>query len=163
MLRLYARMVPVVLRARLKNDGALVSRLAQRVHLDQVDWNWHMNQSRYAEAMEMGRAHWMVRSGSWASWRKAGANPVVANQQLVYRRELKPWQRYVVETRAVGVDGRMLQLQGLILVGDRVHATSDVRLLFVGPDGVLSADAVAALCADRVIAPLGIENWSVVR
>lgn len=162
MLRMYARLVPVVLRARWGTESGLVSRLPQRVHLDYVDWNWHMNQSRYAEVMELGRGHWMVQSGSWAAWRAQGGNPVVANQAIVYRRELKPWQRFVVDTRAIGVDERMLHLQGHILVGDKVHAVSDVRILFVGKHGVLPAEEVEAMCADRLHPALPVENWAVI-
>jgi acyl-CoA thioesterase FadM len=155
-------MVPVVLRAKMSADRGLVSRLHRRVHLDYIDWNWHMNQSRYAEVMELGRAHWMVQSGSWEAWRAQRANPVVANQTLVYRRELKPLQRFEVDTRAIAVEGRMLHLQSFMLVGDKVHASSDVRVLFVGPDGVVPADQVASMCKDRLHAALPVENWRVV-
>jgi len=164
MLSVYLRMFPVLLRARLRAARAptpVVSQVRQRVRLDQIDANVHMNQARYADAFELGRAHWMVRSGAWAAWRAQGINPVVANQRIEYRRELRPWQRYLIDTRPLGVEGRLLHLQGHMLVGDRVHARNDLRLIFVGPQGVLAPAEVEALCTPVLTEALTVEDWTV--
>jgi acyl-CoA thioesterase FadM len=131
------------------------------VHLDQVDFFGHMNQSRYAEHLELGRTDLLVRSGAWQRWRQAGVYPVVARQQITYRRELKPGQRFDIDTRAVGYDGRLVHFQGAMLVGDRVHAMGDVYLIFLGPDGVLDAHEVRRHTSDLVTEPLAIEDWVV--
>lgn len=157
-----ARLGPVVARALVhpRTDG--VSVLHRRVRIGDIDNNLHMNQAVYAEVFELGRAHWMVATGAWRRWRAAGANPMVARQTLTYRRELKPLQRYRVETRAVALDGRLVQLQGILAVEDRVHTLADVRLLLVGPDGVLGPDEVAAVATDALVAPARIEGWKLV-
>lgn len=160
MLRTYLRMAPVLVRGRLA-PRTNVSEVARRVALHQVDLNRHMNQACYASELEVGRAHWMVRSGGWARWRAVGANPVVANQRIEYRRELRPFQRFVVHTRALGVEGRLLHLQGHLLVDDRVHAVGDVRVLFIGPDGVLAPDAVPPLVDGLLAPPLAVDAWRV--
>lgn len=160
MLRTYLHMVPVLLRARLGRSHN-IGRLHQRVRLSQIDLNQHMNQARYADVMELGRAEWLVRSGAWQQWRAAGVNPVVANQRLEYRRELKPLQRYLIDTRALAVEGRLLHVQSHLIVGDRVHALGDVRLIFLGPAGVLSADEVQPLCDGLLAPPLAVTDWRV--
>ena len=68
----------------------------------------------------------------------------------------------MLDTRLVGVDGRLLLLDGHFLVGDRVHAVGRVGLLSVGPDGVLSAEAVAELATPYLVEPLRVEDWRLV-
>ena len=138
-----------------------MSRLHQRVWPTQIDVNLHMNQSVYPQVMESGRLDLVVRSGALQAWRERGANVVVANQTITYRRELRLGMSYLLDTRPIGVDGRILLLESLFLVGDRVHAVARVGLLSVGPDGVLSAQEVAAMAAPYLVEPLGVEDWRV--
>ncbi len=162
MLGYLVRTLPPIVRAAAARERSLISTLHRRVSPREIDLNLHMNQARYAEVMEVGRGDCMMRSGAWRRWRGAGVNPVVAEQRLVYRRELKPLQRYTLDSRAVAVEGRMLRFVHHLLVGDRVHTRGEVTLLFVGPDGVVPAERVAELCADLVVAPLRIEDWRIV-
>jgi len=164
MFTVYLRMLPVVLRARLRatsTPSPIVSRVRSRVRLDQIDANVHMNQARYADVFELGRADWMVRSGCWGTWRRQGINPVVANQRIEYRRELRPWQRFTIDTRPLAVEGRLLHLQSHLLVGRKVHALGDIRILFIGPDGVLAPAEVAPLGASVLTEALSVDNWTV--
>lgn len=142
-------------------DGSKVSRVTRRVGLHEIDTNRHMNQAVYAQVCELGRVDWFVRSGAWHAFSAKGAHPVVAEQRLVYRRELAPFARYVIDTRAIAVAGRLLEVQSLVLVGDRVHTTCDVKLIFIGAGGVLSPDAAANLCAGLLTAPLQVRDWRV--
>jgi acyl-CoA thioesterase FadM len=162
MLRYLTSAVPVILRAQLRADGATTVRTRHRVRLGQIDLNLHLNQAEYAREGEWGRATWVLRSRAWSRWRAAGVNPVVASQHIVYRRELKPLQRFLIDTRSRGMDGRLLHLEQHLLVGDRVHARIETRLIFVGPAGVLSAEDTAALCEGLHSAPLAIDGWRAV-
>ena len=131
MIRYVLRTLPVLLRARVAQDGARISRITRRVRLHEIDANRHMNQAVYAQVCELGRVDWFVRSGSWQAFTAQGVHPVVAEQRLVYRRELAPFARYDIDTRAVAVSGRLLELQSLLVVGDRVHTQCDVRSSFL--------------------------------
>lgn len=155
-------MLPVALRAGIRPHASSVSVIHRRVLPSEIDTNLHMNQAVYAEVFELGRVDWMVGTGAWMHWRAAGANPMVAQQTITYRRELKPFQPYRIETRAVGTDGRMVRMQGVLAVGDRVHALGEQRLMLVGKDGVLPAAEVEALLQDRVVEPLQIDDWTLV-
>ena len=42
-----------------------VSVLRQRVWLDELDINVHMNNAKYLAVMDLGRTDWIVRSGAW--------------------------------------------------------------------------------------------------
>jgi len=160
MLRMYIRSLPYLLGALARRrDDLVVSRIRSRVHLDQVDLFGHMNQSRYAEHLELGRTDLLVRSGAWQRWRQQGVYPVVARQEILYRRELKPRQRFDVDTRVVGFEGRLLHVRGTMLVADRVHAVGDVYLIFLGPDGVLDEAQMRRHGEGLVTDPLAVTDW----
>ncbi len=161
MLRYSARMLPLVVRAGLSREKKLVSRLRRRVLLSESDFNMHMNQAAYARVAEFGRTDWVFRSGLFTRLWKSRCKPVVAEQRLVYRRELKPGQRYVIDTRATGFDGRLLQVDSVLRVEDRVHAVVYAKLITIGPDGVLGADAAQELASAFVADPLRFEDWRI--
>lgn len=148
------RTVPTVVRAALRRDGRLVSRLHRRVPLGRVDLNRHMNQAAYAEIGELGRTDWVLRSRALERLRAHRVVPIVVEQHLVYRRELRPLQAFVVDTRAVAVEGRLMRLQTHLLVGSRVHTRIDALMIFVGPDGVLAAERVEELSVGFLTEPL---------
>jgi len=162
MLGYLARMVPPLLRSRLTVDGRRVSRIERRVHLSEIDLNRHMNQATYAQVMEIGRMDLVMGSGAWADLEGQGLRAVVAEQRIIYRRELKPGQRYLMDTRATGMDGRLLVFETHLLVGDRVHAKGIAKLIFIGEGGVLSAEDSAAACEAYVTDALVVQDWRVV-
>ena len=155
------RTLPLALRARYRSSNELVSRISLRVSLRQIDLNRHMNQAQYPAVMELGRTDLLFGNDSWSTWQEDGLNPVVAEQTVQYRRELKPFQRFVVDSRVVDVEGRFLVLEHHIVVGERVHAKAVVKLLFVGESGVLSAERVEVVGRPWCTGRLGVVNWVV--
>lgn len=162
MLRYLATTLPRIAWNLRPGGGPPTVRTRHRVSLADVDLNRHMNQAAYPRVAELARVTWLLRSGALQRWRAAGVNPIVARQTIVYRRELKPLQAFEIDTRAVGLDGRLLEVQHRLLVGDRVHAKLDLALLLVGPGGVQSAERVRELTEGLVVAPLRVEAWRVV-
>ncbi len=156
------RTAPVVLRARRARERQLVSQIERRVALRELDINWHMNQARYLQVMELGRVDWFLRSGAEAQLRRQGVKTVVAEQRVVYRRELKLGTSYLIDTRALGVEGRLLRVQSALLVGDRVHALNDTMMIFIGAAGVLKPAEVGPVCEGLTTTPLAVEGWRVV-
>lgn len=153
------RSLPVFVRARVGRDGRRSSRIERRVKFSEIDLNGHMNQAVYAQVFELGRMDYLLRSGAWPYVRGRGINAVVAEQRIVYRRELKPGQSYFIDTRATHVEGRLLVCESYLVVGDRVHAHSEAKLIFIGEDGVLSPERTAELCDDFLTEPLGVQDW----
>ncbi len=154
-------MLPIVVRASLTREKTLVSRLRRRVLISESDFNMHMNQASYARVAEFGRTDWVFRSGLIARLWKARSKPVVAEQRLTYRRELKPGQRDVIDTRATGFDGRLLEVDSVLCVEDRVHAVVNAKLITIGPDGVLGVDATRELASPVVTDRLQFEDWRI--
>ena len=160
MLRHAASMLPIALRATLGKKG-LVSVVQRRVRLAECDYNLHMNQASYARVAEYARTDWFMRTGLLVRLLRAGVNPIMAEQRIVYRRELAPRQRYAIDTRATGIDGRLLDVQAHLLVGDRVHTAIYGKLIMVGPKGVLGAEDAEEMLAEYVTEPLGVHDWHV--
>ena len=154
------RTIPYLLRG-VVGERSLVSRIRRRVRISECDFNRHMNQAAYAEVAELGRSDWLVRSGLMRALWTAKTKPVVAEQRLVYRRELAPGRRYILDTRATGIDGRLVSIDAHFLVGDRVHAVIHAKLITIGPHGVLDADAVENLFTPFVAPALDVVDWRV--
>lgn len=81
-----------------------VARTTFRVLPTDLDVLNHMNNGVYLSIMDLGRIDLMARSGVWPELRRRGYYPVVVSSTITYRRSLEPWQRFVVESRIVGLD-----------------------------------------------------------
>lgn len=138
------------------------SRFSHRVWPRYIDLNRHMNQAAYPEVMELARWDWIIRSGILAELVRARVSAVVASQSIVYRRELRPLQRFVVDTRVVGMRHRAIQLEQVFLVGTRVHTKATVELLPLSGGRVVAPERTQELLGTRVQPSLPIEDWCVV-
>jgi acyl-CoA thioesterase FadM len=91
-----------------------ISRLRQRVWLDDLDFNIHMNNARYLAVMDLGRVDWIIRSGAWRLIRHAGMRPVVGGYMVRFRRSLRPFQRFELRTRLLGWDERWIYIEQIM-------------------------------------------------
>jgi acyl-CoA thioesterase FadM len=80
---------------------AEASRLHFRVWPHDLDTSFHMNNGRYWTLMDLGRTDLMIRSGLWRSILTNGWVPVVNAAKIRFRRELRLFRRFVIETRIV--------------------------------------------------------------
>ncbi|MCB5175587.1 acyl-CoA thioesterase [Microvirga lenta] len=78
-----------------------VSRLSFRVWPHDLDTSLHLNNGRYWTLMDLGRTDIMLRSGLWRPIFRNGWVPVVSAGQIRFRRELKLFQAFTLETRIV--------------------------------------------------------------
>lgn len=111
------------------------SRFSMRVWPNDVDFNVHMNNGRYLSAADLGRLDWWVRSGLWHKALARGWRPMAGDANARFSRELRPFQKYELQTRMVGWNAKWLFAEHRFLVGTRVHAVVTVRYLFVARDG----------------------------
>ncbi|NIX78149.1 thioesterase family protein [Microvirga terricola] len=97
-LRVLHLIVASFFRARL-DPARDVSHLSFRVWPHDLDTSLHMNNGRYWTLMDLGRADLMIRSGLWRSILKHSWLPVVSAGQIRFRREMKLFQPFALETR----------------------------------------------------------------
>src|SRR5262245_38207917 len=76
-----------------------VSRLTFRVLPTDLDLNGHMNNGRYLTIMDLGRLDHVLRSGLWRPIWRNGWAPMLGSAAIRFRRELRLFQRFTLETR----------------------------------------------------------------
>jgi acyl-CoA thioesterase FadM len=97
-LRLLHLLATAFLRPRL-DPVREVSRLNFRVWPHDLDTSLHLNNGRYWTLMDLGRADLMIRSGLWRTILREGWVPVVSAAKIRFRRELRLFQPFRLETR----------------------------------------------------------------
>jgi acyl-CoA thioesterase FadM len=78
-----------------------VSRLTFRVWPTDIDTNLHMNNGRYLAIADLGRTDLLLQTGLWRAVLKEGFLPMLSGSAIRYRRELKPFQSFTLESRIV--------------------------------------------------------------
>ncbi|KAB2913346.1 MAG: thioesterase [Hyphomicrobiaceae bacterium] len=75
------------------------SSLTFRVLPSDLDPNLHMNNGRYLTIMDLGRLDLMLRSGLWRPLWNNGWAPMVGSVVIRFRRELRLFERFTLQTR----------------------------------------------------------------
>jgi hypothetical protein len=100
----------------------------------------------------------------WAQFQKAGVYPVVASQTITYRKSLRLWQRFEVETRILGYDERAVYLEQRFVAGGEIYARAYVKGRFLRRTGGVVSIAEVGLLAgiDPTAHPIPdwLEEWS---
>jgi acyl-CoA thioesterase FadM len=145
-------------RARLVIPGG-VSALTFRVLPNDLDLSLHMNNGRYLAIMDLGRLDLLIRSGlGGAVWRN-GWTPV-ANAAIVrFRRELRAFERYRLETRVVAWQEQAVLLEQTFVFadGDRGGQIA-ARALFKG--ALYDRRAQRYIPVDELMITIGISAES---
>lgn len=103
-MNLWLRLIWLVLTARWR--GGLeppfgLSRLSLRVWPHDLDTSLHLNNGRYWTMMDLGRTDLMLRMGLWRAWLRHGWTPVITAGTIRFRRELKPFRAFTLESRVL--------------------------------------------------------------
>lgn len=98
--------------------------LPGRCWLNDLDYNWHMNNSRYLRECDFGRIDFLLKTDLWnavLNKQKAGAkdlNIVVSSCQAQFRRSFELGDRFKIFTRLDGWDDRAFYMEQW-MVGDK--------------------------------------------
>ena len=106
-----------------------------RCWLTDLDVFGHMNNSRYFSLMDLARFDLMRRSGLLAKLEKASWYPVVVAETITFKKMLKPWVQFEIETTVLGWDNKAFLLRQCFLDGDKVIADAIVRARFLKRSG----------------------------
>ncbi|MBN8911164.1 MAG: thioesterase family protein [Rhizobiales bacterium] len=181
-LRLLWLLMTAPFRPRLSVPGD-VSVLAFRVLPNDLDLSLHMNNGRYLTVMDLGRLDLLIRSGlAGAVWRN-GWTPVANAALIRFRRELRAFTRYRLETRVLGWHEQAVLMEQTFVFADRdregqVAARALIKgalydrktrryvpvedmMAAIGVSGAsppASADLEAFLAADRALREAGRTN-----
>lgn len=119
-----------------------VSRLPHVVRWADCDLNLHMTNGRYLSVMDAGRWHLVVCAGAWSEMLRRGLRPAVVETRIAFKKELKPGQRFILDTRLVRLEGKAMHFEQHFLVGDRVHARAELTALVLKDGKVVEPEDV---------------------
>jgi len=136
-----------------KIDPLGTASLKLRVRLTDLDYNLHMNNSRYLESMEMGRLDMMTRVGLIQAAAKNRLAPVIGALQIVYRHQLKPFQAYTVTTKVLGWDEKWIYVEQDMISPGRIHATAVIKAAFLDKGKTMLPRDVMALVGLQDLSP----------
>lgn len=141
-----------------------VSRVRLRVRPTDIDTLRHMNNGVYLSIADLGRVDLLVRTGIWGVLQREGWYPVVANATISYRKSLDFGQRYMLESRLVGIDARAVYVEQRFTVEGEIYARMVIRARFLKrKGGVVSAHDIAeALGVDLAdfVVPEWMARWA---
>lgn len=82
-----------------------------RVWPQDIDLFGHMNNGRYLQIMDVARSHWMLRCGALGVMARQRWGAALGGGSIRFRRPLKPFQSYQVQTRLLCWDRRWFFLE----------------------------------------------------
>ncbi len=106
-------------------------KLRMRVLPNDLDFNMHMNNSRYLTIMDLGRVDFILRTHLFQEMKKIKAIPVLSTAQMRYRIPLEPFREYDLETRMVCWDNKWLYIQHRFIIskGKKAGAIAAIGLV----------------------------------
>lgn len=146
-----------------------VQRSFFRVWPTDIDFLGHMNNGKYLSIMDVARFDLLQRSGVLTLFRKMSWYPVVVAQTISYRKSLKPFRKFAIESRILGFDERSVYIEQRFTRRNRageneIYAKAVVRgrILRRGGGPVDSAEVLAAFEGDVKFSPIpeNILGWA---
>jgi len=113
----------------------------EKVHLplmvfpDDLDFNLHMNNSRYLKLMDLGRLQYLVRNGLFRHCLFHRWQFVAGAIDITYLRPMKLFQKYTLVTELVCWDEKWVVLEQRFEVKGLVYAKGRVRKLILDKNG----------------------------
>jgi acyl-CoA thioesterase FadM len=138
---LYRTLMHLFLARRMsKIDFADVSVSEFRVTPTDLDILNHMNNGKYLSILDVARQTLIVRNGIMDLFTREGWAPVVAASTTSYRKSLRPWMKFRVESRIIGFDDQAAYIEQRFVRPDadgvdEIYARTYVRGRFIKRSG----------------------------
>lgn len=121
--------------------------ISMRVLPTDLDVLWHVNNGVYFSYMDFGRWDATFRNGAFDKAKKNGWYPVVAGETIKFKKSLKLWDKFELETEIKGYDDKYFFIQQKFLKAGELMATGLVKVRFLSRKGgtVSTSDVLAAV------------------
>jgi acyl-CoA thioesterase FadM len=136
-------------------EPGVPSVLAFQVLPFDLDLSLHMNNGRYLTIMDLGRLDLLVRLGLWGAVRRHGWTPILSSVVLRYRRELRPFARYRLETRLVSWGGASAIMEQVFVATSGPYA-GQVAARALVKAGLYSRSERRFIDTARLMAEIGV-------
>ncbi len=122
-----------------------------------LDTNLHMNNGRYLTLMDLGRLDLFVRSGLMAALRGTGWIPILSAAKIRFRREMRLWRRFRLETRIVyWIDTSFVMEQRCIMAGK--GSTEVVAAIALMRGGIYDRKGRAFVPVEKLFERIGLPH-----
>jgi acyl-CoA thioesterase FadM len=118
-----------------RKDFREVGRITMRVMPNDLDLLRHVNNGIYLSLMDLGRMDLMIRTGKWKELGRRGWYPVAASVTVTYRRSLRLWERYTLETKVIGFDEKAMYVEQRFVRDNEVYVNAIMRARFLKKTG----------------------------
>jgi acyl-CoA thioesterase FadM len=118
-----------------RTDFREVGRITMRVMPNDLDLLRHVNNGIYLSLMDLGRMDLMIRTGKWQELGRRGWYPVAASVTVTYRRSLRLWERYSLETKVIGFDEKAMYVEQRFVRDNEVYVSAIMRARFLKKTG----------------------------
>lgn len=130
-----------------------VSQLSLHVLPTDCDLLWHMNNGRYFSLLDLGRIDYMQRTKLLPRLSAAGIYPVVASEMIRFRKSLKLFKQFDINTQIIGWDNKFFYLKQICKSEGEVCALALIKTCFLKKQ-------TGVLMPNNVLATLGMDNKS---
>ncbi|MFN3687868.1 thioesterase family protein [Salinarimonas sp.] len=161
-MNLWLRLLLVVLaawRAPRKHPVAEASVLSFRVMPHDLDVSLHMNNGRYWSLMDLGRLDLMIRCGLAGAVRRHGWMPVVSAGKIRFRRELRLWRAFRLETRILAWSDAWLVIEHRVVTRAR-DGSEILSAIALVRAGLYDRKEKAFVPVERLFSEIGIAEMA---
>ncbi|MCE7510028.1 thioesterase family protein [Alloalcanivorax xenomutans] len=133
-----------------------------RVGLLDIDINLHLNNGKYVKIMDRCRLEHGVVTGLLDRMIKARTHTIVANTEIAYIRELRPYQRFQVHTRILGWDDKYTYYDQRFESQRKLHTHALLRLAHLYGGKPISPQAfqeMTGLNRRSPVLPDYVQDW----
>jgi acyl-CoA thioesterase FadM len=134
------------------------SALTMIVMPNDLDFNGHVNNGRFLTLADVGRMDFVLRSGAAKTAVRMRALPIVGDSLAKFRRDLKLFERFEIQTRLLGWDDKWTFMEHRFLRHGRVLGVVVIRGLFKGPQGPI-APATFLAAMSMTVQPPALPDW----
>jgi len=124
----------------------------------------HVNNGVYLTMLDVARVDLLLRSGVAGKLWRNGIYPVVAAETIRFRRSLRLFQSFEVDTEIIGWDDKAFLIQHRFLRGDELVAEAIVRSRFLRRRGgtVTTKELLSVVGVSEAspVLPAWIEAWN---
>ena len=101
-----------------------------RVWPNDIDFNFHLNNSRFLTFMDYGRMHMLAATGVLTIALRRRWTPLIGSVDIVYRRSLPVFTAFTLTTQTVGWDEMWLYMEQTITFAGDLSSVAWVKALF---------------------------------
>lgn len=140
-----------------------VSTVEMRVLPTDLDLLMHVNNGVYFSFMDFGRWNMIFRNGVYDLSLRKGWYSVVAGETIRFRRSLKLWQKFSIETKVLGHDEKNFFIRQRFYRKGELMAAGLVRVSFLKRSGgrVLPSEVLKELKASLPLVSTDLpQHWT---